>query len=111
MVLAEHDKLVALVEQDPKYFYNILPYAWVLNVSDKWAKKFETIAIQPPDWYYGYNGMFHPVLFMNNFNHSMNAVQSSMVSHPSSSGGGGGGGFSGGGFSGGGGGGGGGGSW
>lgn len=112
--LAERDKLIALVEQDPKYFYNILPYAWVLNVSDKWAKKFETIAIQPPDWYYGHSGMFYPVMFMNDLNRSMNSVQSAMVSRPSSSGGGfsgGGSGFSGGGFSGGGGGGGGGGSW
>ncbi len=110
LVLAERDKLVALVEQDPAYFYNILPYAWVLNVSDKWAKKFETIAIQPPDWYFGHTGMFYPVVFMNDLNHSMNAVQSTMASRPSSSGGGGSG-FSGGGFSGGGGGGGGGGSW
>lgn len=110
--LAERDKLVALVEQDPKYFYNILPYAWVLNVSDKWAKKFETIAIQPPDWYYGHSGMFYPVMFMSDLNRSMNSVQSTMVSSPSSSSsGGGGGGFSGGGFSGGGGGGGGGSSW
>ncbi len=109
--LAERDKLVTLVEQDPSYFYNILPYAWVLNVSDKWAKKFETIAIQPPNWYYGHSGLFYPVLFMNDLNRSMNAVQSTMASRPSSSGGGGGGGFSGGGFSGGGGGGGGGGSW
>lgn len=109
--LAERDKLVALVEQDPKYFYNILPYAWVLNVSDKWAKKFETIALQPPNWYYGHSGMFYPVIFMNDLNRSMNSVQSAMVSRPSSSGSGGGIGFSGGGFSGGGGGGGGGGSW
>ena len=112
LVLAERDKLVTLVEQDPAYFYNILPYAWVLNVSNKWAKKFETIAIQPPTWYYGHTGMFYPVMFMNDLNHSMNAMQSTMSSRPSSSSGGsGGGGFSGGGFSGGGGGGGGGGSW
>ena len=111
LVLAERDKLVALVEQDPKYFYNILPFAWVLNVSDKWCRKFETIALQPPDWYYGHTGVFHPIIFMSHLNHSMNSMQASMVSRPSSSGGGGGGGFSGGGFSGGGGGGGGGGSW
>ena len=107
--LAERDRLVALVEQDPKYFYNILPYAWVLQVSDKWARKFESIAIPPPDWYYGRGGYFYPVVFMSDLNRSMNSVQSAMVSSPSSSGGGGG--FSGGGFSGGGGGGGGGGSW
>jgi uncharacterized membrane protein YgcG len=110
--LAERPKLIELVEQDPKYFYNILPYAWVLNVSDKWAKKFETIALQPPDWYYGHTGAFYPMMFVSDLNHSMNSVQTMMSSRPSSSGsGGGGGGCSGGGFSGGGGGGGGGGSW
>ncbi len=112
--LAERDKLVALVEQDPKYFYNILPYAYVLNISDKWAKNFEAIALEPPGWYTGYGDNFTPILFVNSLHHSMNSVQSMMVSTPSSGGsgsGGGGGGFSGGGFSGGGGGGGGGGSW
>jgi hypothetical protein len=34
-----------------------------LNVSDKWAKKIETIAIQPPNWYYGHTGMFYPSCF------------------------------------------------
>lgn len=111
--LAERDKLVALVEQNPAYFYNILPYAYVLNISDKWAKNFEAIALEPPGWYTGYGDSFTPILFVNSLSHSMNNVQSMMVSTPSSSGGGsgGGGGFSGGGFSGGGGGGGGGGSW
>lgn len=108
---AERDKLEALVEQNPSYFYNVLPFAWVLNVTDKWAKRFESIALEPPQWYYGYSGQFHPILFVGSLNHSMSAFQSQMTSTPPSRGGGGGGGFSGGGFSGGGGGGGGGGSW
>jgi hypothetical protein len=37
--------------QDPEYFYNILPYAYVLEVSDKWIKNFETMALIPPVWY------------------------------------------------------------
>jgi uncharacterized membrane protein YgcG len=110
--LAERDKLIALVEQNPSYFYNVLPYAYVLNVTDKWAKRFETIALQPPQWYSGYGNVYSPILFVSSLNHSMNSVQSMMVSTPpSKGGGGGGGGFSGGGFSGGGMGGGGGGSW
>lgn len=35
---AEKEKLEQLVFEDPKYFYNILPYAYVLGVSDKWIK-------------------------------------------------------------------------
>ena len=37
----EKEKLETMVMQDPTYFYNILPYTYVLGVSDKWIKKFE----------------------------------------------------------------------
>ena len=48
---AEKDKLQALVNENPYYFYNILPYAYVLNVPDKWIKKFEDITLIAPNWY------------------------------------------------------------
>lgn len=38
----EKDKLDALVLKNPNYFYDILPYAYVLGVSKKWVDKFET---------------------------------------------------------------------
>ncbi len=43
LVTAEKEKLEALVEKNPHYFYDILPYTYVLNVSKKWIKKFEDI--------------------------------------------------------------------
>lgn len=101
---ADKDRLEAMVNDDPQYFYDILPYTYVLDLSDKWMKKFESIAVEPPDWYYGYNNsMFNMVMFHNFMNSTMVQATSSMTSTPSSS--------SGGGFSGGGSGGGGGGSW
>jgi uncharacterized membrane protein YgcG len=48
---AEKEKLDALVLQNPTYFYDILPYTYVLGVSKTWIKKFETMALQAPDWY------------------------------------------------------------
>lgn len=111
IILAEKDRLETLAKENPSYFYNILPYAYVLGITDIWIKNFETIAIEPPTWYYGH-GAFTPILFAASFNNAMTSFGSHMTSTPPSSGsGGGGGGFSGGGFSGGGGGGGGGGSW
>ena len=104
---AEKDKLEALVMENPNYFYDILPYTYVLGVSDKWIKKFESIAIEEPDWYYGYN-TFNINTFSSSINSTVSAASSAMTSSPASSSGGG---FSGGGFSGGGSGGGGGGSW
>jgi len=107
---AEKDRLEMLVSQDPTYFYKLLPYAYVFNVTDVWSKKFESIAIEGPSWYHGGNNMMTPMFFMNRFNHTMNTMNRTMTSVPQSKGraggsfGGGGGGFSGGGFGGGGGG-------
>lgn len=43
--MAEKNQLEMLVEQNPNYYYDILPYAYVLNVSKKWIKKFENIPL------------------------------------------------------------------
>lgn len=113
--MAEKPRLEMLVNENPSLFYNILPYAYVFNITDKWAKQFESIAIEPPSWYYTTPGTpFHPVLFTTMMYRNMNAYQNSMIAPPpnkTSGSGFGGGGFTGGGFSGGGFGGGGGGRW
>lgn len=109
---AEKERLETLVEENPEYFYDILPYAYVLGVSDKWIKKFESIAIEPPTWC---NVDYRGIGYLHFINSTLKNCSSSMQSRPidTSSGGGSvsGGGFSGGGVSGGGFGGGGGGSW
>ena len=108
---AEKDKLESLVHDDPSYFYNILPYAYVLGVSDAWIKQFEGIAIAPPDWYESADA-FDYYRFNRSLNRTIHSASRVMNSVPQSSGGSSsGGGFSGGGFSGGGSGGGGGSSW
>ncbi len=117
---AELEKINQLVEEDPEYFFNILPYAYVMGLTNKWAKKFEKIDIKAPGWYEGNNmGSTWTSVYMLNTMNSMNRGVLGSISHslptsgPDSGSGGGGGGFSGGGggFSGGGAGGGGGGSW
>jgi len=115
---AEADRIRVLVDEDPAYFYVILPYAYVLHITDQWAKNFEGMIIPPPVWYTGYGSTFNTfntLMFVNAMNSGLDTMDSSIHdSIPSSSGSGGfgGGGFGGGGgFSGGGGGGGGGGSW
>lgn len=105
---AEKDKLEAMVMQDSIYFYNILPFTYVLGVSDKWIKKFETISLQAPSWYDSSTG-FSILTFGAFMNSTMTSAKSAMSSSPSS--GSGSGSSSGGGSSGGGSGGGGGGSW
>ncbi len=100
---AEKSKLEAMVMQNPNYFYDILPYTYVLGVSDKWIKKFETITMQAPNWYVG-NRPFSVVTFGTFMNTAMTSANTAMSSSPSSSSGSSGGGSSGGGSGGGGGG-------
>jgi hypothetical protein len=44
LATAEKEELDTQVESNPTYFYDILPYAYVLNVSNKWINKFENVA-------------------------------------------------------------------
>lgn len=99
----EKDRLEAMVKDDPDYFYNILPFTYVLGISSKWIKQFETINMKSPDWYDSPHSfdMNHFGDFMNS---TMTSAQSAMSSSPSGSSGGSGGGSSGGGSGGGGGG-------
>ena len=82
LITAEKSRLEALVEEDPKYFYNILPYTYVMNISKKWIKKFEEIPV--------------PEMDMGNFDYGRSSSYSSFydnvyypepVHHSSSSGG------------------------
>lgn len=110
---AEKERLELLSQDNPSYFYDILPYAYVFGISEKWAKKFEGIALSPPPWYTGYGGVFSPLMFNLMMLNSLTAMQGAMTARPVATRGGfvGGGGFGGGGFAGGGFGGGGGGRW
>ncbi|MGN0709016.1 MAG: DUF2207 domain-containing protein [Anaerovoracaceae bacterium] len=109
---AEYQKLKALSDEDPSYFYDIMPYAMVFGMGTKWSKKFEDIAVTSPAWYVG-TGMMDYVLYSSMFHSIRSGALSSAAGYAGagiggfdfgSGGGFGGGGFSGGGFGGGGGG-------
>lgn len=117
---AELDRMKAMAEENPQWFYHVLPYTYVFGLSDVFAKRLEELAIPAPEWYvgcephYGYWNYYHfNRMMMRNMDTISNTL--TMVKTPEISGGSSGGGFSGGssggGFSGGGFGGGGGGSW
>lgn len=113
LIVAEKERLEALLEDNPEYYYQILPFALVLNVSDIWEKKFSGFQMVEPVWYQGsYPGYVFSYLAISSFAQNSTAALAHYTAPPSSSGTGGfSGGGGGGGFSGGGGGGGGGGSW
>lgn len=97
---AEKSRLEMLLEENPDYYYDILPYAQVLGVSTIWQKKFDGLLTQPPTWYYGTGVDVTRINYT--LMRSMSTLANSMTSRPAptpSTGGGfgGGGGFSGGG--------------
>lgn len=49
LLKVEKNKLEELVSQNPQYFYDILPYTYVLNISKTWIRKFENIPIPEMD--------------------------------------------------------------
>lgn len=131
---AELDKINALINEDPEYFYHVIPYAYVFGLTDTWIKKFENIPLITPSWcppdfqptrmhswnhFDNYmNRRFTQINFddmrgktYDHINDAIDSFTSSSSGHSSGSSWSGGGGFSGGGFSGGGSGGGGGGGW
>lgn len=104
---AEEPRLKSLLEDDPQYFYKILPYAMVFEISDIWADHFKNIEMKSPDWYNGTNvgTMFMTDNFVSSLSSATNDAIKCMAPSTSSDGGGGfSGGFSGGGTGGGGGG-------
>lgn len=104
---AETDRLKMLVEENPDYFYNVLPYAYVLGLSDKWINKFKTISVPPPIWGSDMSGLYMGSFLMYANSRSVSGLgeyQASISDSSDSGVFGGGGGFSGGGFGGGGGG-------
>lgn len=48
---AELDRINTLVEENPSYFYDILPYAYVFGLTKKWINKFNQIEIPESDSY------------------------------------------------------------
>lgn len=48
---AEGPKLKAMVDENPEYFYEVLPFAMVFGLTDKWYEHFSNIPVSDPDWY------------------------------------------------------------
>ncbi len=94
LVTAEVQKLEMLVESDPEYYYNILPFCYVLGITRKMEKKFASLHMEKPE--YLSDGVSY-VVFCHTLSHSMGSAGGHSSMGGSGGGGGGGGGSSGGG--------------
>lgn len=111
----EEDRFRKMID-GPEDFEKYLPYAMAFGVSKKWARAFEDLYQEPPEWYTAEGetmATFHTTHFTTEMTRMSSLTGSAMQTSPRGAGssvlggggfGGGGGGFSGGGFGGGGGG-------
>ena len=45
----ELNKLKMLVNENPTYFYDIIPYAYIFNLSDEWINNFNQLDLREPE--------------------------------------------------------------
>jgi len=79
--VAEKEKLEMLVEENPNLFFSIMPYAFVLGVSEKWIKDFDVIKVSENiifDNQMLSNMMLYSMLYKNS---SVNFVNSVKIAH------------------------------
>ncbi len=87
LLTAELPRLEKMLDDDPEYYYHIIPYCLIMGIGEKVEKRFAPLGVAAPEWTGGISlGAF------SSFTHSL-----SSSSGGGSSGGGGSGGSSGGG--------------
>lgn len=87
IMLTEKDKLEAMLEENPELYYQVLPYAIVLGVSDIWENKFAAITIAPPSWTtqrYA-DGAFDFIIFNSAMRRVNIRMTTTFISRPASS--------------------------
>lgn len=82
---AEKDRLETLLQDDPQYYYNILPYANVLGVSKIWSDKFNDLSFAPPSYYRGRDVSVFDIYFAARLT---NTIGESLTYRPPKTGGG-----------------------
>lgn len=84
--VADENRLKALLQEDPGYFEATMAYALAFGLFERWAKKFDALSVQPPDWYTSSNrSAFNMLYFSKSFSGNISGMKSNMVSSPGSS--------------------------
>ena len=86
ILTVEKDKLETMLEQNPEFYYQVLPYANVLGVSDVWENKFAALTVVPPSWTTSryHNSAFNFIVFNSAMRSATRNMTTSFISRPSS---------------------------
>ncbi len=86
ILYTEKDKLETMLESNPEFYYQVLPYAIVLGVSDIWENKFAALTVTPPSWCTSsYSDTVFNFIVFNSVMRNVNRnITSAFVSRPNS---------------------------
>ena len=78
---AELDRINAMAEEHPDWFYHLLPYAYVLGLTETWVHKLDALGIEVsnPEWYSG-TGSMTEMHMLHSFQNSMDSIETSIAS-------------------------------
>ena len=76
---AELDQLERLSDENPSYYYDVIPYAMVFGLSKKWAKKFESIPVKKVQWYQTISNDYTPWLIYYTLDRGINKPAQSSI--------------------------------
>lgn len=80
----EPKQLGAMHRQNPKLFWELLPYAYAMGLADIWAKKFEKLDVLKPAWYEGMEEYDHfdTFLFWHTFHYCFYYMEQNVLYRP-----------------------------
>lgn len=69
------EQLTNLLYDNPYYFEDMLPYAYSFDITDIWGKKFTSIPLQAPFWYFHANASAQSTIYwMNSLEISLDRI-------------------------------------
>ena len=78
---ANTSQLQKLTNENPEYFYIVLPYAYALGIGNKLIKKFDTIDLQTPEWFSG-NLEYETPKINRDLNITVEQIYVAMITRP-----------------------------
>lgn len=77
--MCEVDQIKMFAKENPNYYFDVLPYAYVFGLSNVWMNKFKTIEVQIPTWLSTSNGTITDFIVFNSVYNSLNANLSRQI--------------------------------
>ena len=76
-------QLDMLAQENPYIFYDVLPYAYALNLTDVWAEQFKDLVIPEAEFYQSSSGdMMNAYMFNRAFTNSMMIANTNLTTLP-----------------------------